>query len=227
MRKGAIVILAMLLLPAFAFAQNGPGLRRGHVTFGAGVLQSGGYDIGDATAQLRGNGPGTLPTPFTLFQAKSRLTAVTAPMIHVGIALSRTLAFETAASYGRPRLGVSITGDPEATAQELPGETVEQYLFEAGLTWQLPVRTGRRVAPFVAAGGGYLRQLHEDRTLVETGQVYHAGVGARYWLRGGGKSSKAFGLRGDLRVNLRRHGIDFENTMRAYPSAALFAFIGL
>lgn len=227
MRKGAIGILAMLLLPAFAFAQNGAGSRRGHITFGAGLLQSGGYDIGDATAQLRGNGPGTSPTPFTLFNAKSRITAATAPMVQIGIALSRTIAIETTASYGRPRLSVSITGDPEAPSQELPGETVEQYQIEAGLTWQLPVRTGRRVAPFVAAGGGYLRQLHEDRTLVETGQVYHAGIGARYWLRGGDRSSKAFGLRGDLRVNLRRHGIDFENTMRAYPSAALFAFIGL
>ncbi len=168
-------VMLAWLIPAVAFAQDGPGLRPGHFTFGAGVQQAGGYDIGDATAQLRGNGPGTLPTPFTLFQATSRFTAATAPMMHVGIALSRTLAFETAASYGRPRLAVSIAGDPEAPAQELPGETVEQYLFEAGLTWQLPVRTGRRVAPFVAAGAGYLRQLHEDRTLNTSCRHRHFG----------------------------------------------------
>lgn len=216
-----------LLTPAAAVAQDAPGLRRGHFTLGAGVAQAGGYDVGEASAQLRGNGPGTSPTPFTLFNAQSRFTPATAPMLQIGIALSRTLALEGSASYGLPRIAVSITGDAEAPAQELPGEQVEQYQFEAGLTWQLPIRIGRRVAPFATLGGGYLRQLHEDRTLVETGQVYHAGVGARYWLRGGGPGAKALGVRGDARLNFRRHGIDFDGQMRAYPSVSLSAFIGL
>jgi hypothetical protein len=225
--KRGLLLAVLALAPAVANAQEGPGLRRGHFTIGAAAAWSGGYEVGDSQALLRGNGPGTSPTPYALFNAKSRLTSATGPMLQVGLALSRTLAFEGGATFTHPHVGVSITGDVEAPAQDLPGERLEQYLFEAGLTWQLPVRLGPRIAPFVSAGGGYLRQLHEDRTLVETGQIYHAGVGARYWLRGGGAASKAIGLRGDVRLNLRRQGIDFENKMRAYPTLSLSAFIGL
>lgn len=219
--------LGLVLEPSIVSAQDGVGLRRGHFTFGVGVTQSGGYDVGDASAQLRGNGPGASPTPVTLFNANSRFTPAAAPTLRIGIALSRMFALEGSASYGHPRIAVSISGDAEAPAQELPGEQVQQYQFEAGLTWQLPIRIGRRVAPFAAIGGGYLRQLHEGRTLVETGQVYHAGVGARYWLRGGGPGATALGVRGDARLNFRRHGIDFDGQMRAYPSVSLSAFIGL
>lgn len=227
-RVGRVGLVVMaLLVPALASAQESPALRAHHFTIGAAVGQSGAYDVGDATAQLRGNGLGASATPFTLFNAESRVTAATAPAIQVGFALSRTLALEGSAMFTHPRISVSISGDAEAPAQELPGERLQQYQFEAGLTWQVPVRMGRRLAPFVGAGGGYLRQLHEDRTLAETGQVYHAGVGARYWLRGGTAASKAIGLRGDVRLNLRRNGIDFEDKMRAYPSVSLSAFIGL
>lgn len=219
--------MLMLLMPAVAAAQDGPGLRPGHFTIGAAAVWSGGYAVGDSSAQLRGNGPGSSPTPFTLFRATSRVTSTPGPMVQVGIALSRTLALEGSATFAQPHVAVAISGDAEAPSQELPGEKLEQYQFEAGLTWQLPIRAGRRLAPFVGVGGGYLRQLHEDRTLAETGQIYHAGVGARYWLRGGGAASKAIGIRGDLRLNLRRNGIDFENKMRTYPSVSLSAFIGL
>jgi hypothetical protein len=221
------VLGCLLLVPAVAVAQDRPGLRRGHFTIGAAAVQSGGYGVGDATAQLRGNGPGASAAPFTLFTAKSRVTAVTAPLLQIGFALSRTLALEGSVTFANPRVAVAISGDPEAPSQELPGEQLQQYQFEGGLTWQLPILAGRRVATFVGAGGGYLRQLHEDRTLAESGQIYHAGVGARYWLRGGGAASRALGLRGDLRLNLRRKGIDFEDKMRAYPSLSLSAFIGL
>ena len=36
--------------------------------------------------------------------------------------------------------------------------------------------------PFVTAGGGYLRQLHEGLTVIEEGRVFYVGGGARYWI---------------------------------------------
>ena len=120
-----------------------------------------------------------------------------------------------------------ITADAEAPSQELAGEKLQQYVFDGGITWQLPVSTGPRLALFVSGGGGYLRQLHEERTLGETGQVYYTGAGARYWLRGGHGASKALGVRGDVRVNVRRKGIDFEDKMRTYPTFSVFLFVGL
>ena len=81
--------------------------------------------------------------------------------------------------------------------------------------------------PSSSGGAAFLRQLHEDRTLAETGQIYYAGGGARYWLRGGHGAGRAVGLRGDARVNFRRNGIDFEDTMRTYPTFSLSVFVGL
>ena len=95
------------------------------------------------------------------------------------------------------------------------------------MVWHLPRRGGARLRPFVIGGGGYLRQLHEERTLVETGQLYYFGFGARYWLRGGSGTARAFGLRGDLRANLRRGGIDFEDKNRVFPTLAVHLFLSL
>jgi hypothetical protein len=221
------MLIAAFLTPGVAFAQDHPALRAHHFTLGAGLLKSGGYDLGAATAELRGNAVGASPPPFTLFTTDSHLTSVTAPEFRAGFALTRTLAIEFGASLAHPRVGVAIAGDAEAPAQELFGEELEQYQFDVGLTWQLPIPMGARVAPFVIVGGGHLRQLHEDRTLAETGQIYYAGGGARYWLRGGSAASKAIGVRGDVRINLRRKGIDFEDKMRSYPTVSLSLFIGL
>jgi hypothetical protein len=221
------VVLAAGLFAVPAQAQEAPGLRTHHVTFGAGVLWSGGYDVGDATAQLRGNAVGASAPAFNWFSAGSRFTPGAAPEFHVGFALSPTIAIDGAISYARPRIAVAISGDAEAPSQELDGEKIEQYALGAGVTWQLPVATAVRFAPFVSIGGLYLRQLHEDRALAETGGIYYAGGGARYWLRGGRGNSAAAGVRVDARVNLRKDGIDFENKMRAYPTLTLSLFVGL
>ncbi|HYE88586.1 MAG TPA: hypothetical protein VEA16_19625 [Vicinamibacterales bacterium] len=219
--------LALSIVPALASAQSSPSLRPGHVTISAGVAVSGPYGVGDATAELRSNRPGPAPPPFTLFRADSRVTRATSPEFRVGLALSRRLAIEAGASLSRPRITVAIADDLEAPAQQLAGERLQQYLFDAALTWQLPIRVGGRLAPFVAAGGGYLRQLHEDRMLAETGELYFAGAGARYWLRGRSGSSMALGFRGDVRANVRRNGIDFANKERVFPSLSVSVFLGL
>jgi len=87
-----------------------------------------------------------------------------------------------------------------------------------------PVVAGR-LRPFVAAGGGYLRQLYSERTLVETGQVYFAGAGVRYWLRGGDGIRRSVGVRSDIRAQWRRDGVEFEGRTRVAPvwAAHLFA----
>jgi hypothetical protein len=126
----------------------------------------------------------------------------------------------------RRALAFSISGDPEATAQEMAGESLQHFVFDAGVLWELPIRAAR-VRTFASGGAGYLRQLHQDRTLVKSGQVYYFGGGARYWLRGRPESSRSLGLRGDLRLNLRRNGIEFEDRTRLYPTLSLLMFLDL
>ena len=221
-------IVALLLLVASpAIAQEAPQLRDNRVTINAGITWLGGYDVGTSTAQLRGNGTGPTAPPFTLFTADSRFSTAVAPELRVGVSLTRRLTIEGGASLSHPSIGVSIAGDPETPAQELPGEELQQYVFDGGLTWQLPVNLGRTVAPFATGGAGYLRQLHEDRTLAETGRVYYAGGGVRYWLRGGLDDKRPFGLRGEFRINIRSNGVDFEDKVRTYPTFSVFAFIGI
>jgi len=226
-RTGFIaILLALLGLPGLASAQDAPALRVHRFVIGGGVVWSGGYDIGDATASLRGNGPGAAPPGVTLFTAKSSITPATSPELQVGFAATKRLAVEFGLAFTRPHIGVEIAGDVEAPSQELPGERLQQYVMGGGVTWQVPIRMGARMAPFVSGGAAFLRQLHEDRTMAATGQIYYAGGGARYWLRGGHGAGRAYGLRGDARVNFRRQGIDFEDQMRIYPTLSLSVFVG-
>lgn len=187
----------------------------------------GGYDVGTSSAQLRGNGTGTTPPSFTLFTADSHFSPASAPEIRLSFSLTPRITIEGGASLSHPRVGVRIAGDLEAAAQELPGEKLQQYVFDGGLSWQLPLSLGRRLAPYVTGGAGHLRQLHEDRTFAETGRIYYAGGGARYWLRGGHGRARPAGLRGEFRLNVRDKGIDFEDQMRTYPTFSLFLFIGI
>lgn len=223
----ALMCVAMVAASGVARAQEAPALREHRFTIGAGLAWSGSYDIGDATAQLRGNGPGPSASPVTLFTSDSSITSATSPELRIGFAMTRGIALEFGMSVTHPHIAVAIDGDAEAPSQALPGEKLDQYLFEGGATWQLPVRMGTRLAPFIAGGVTFLRQLHEDRTLAETGQIYQAGGGARYFLRGGHGITRAVGLRGDARVNFRRHGIDFHDTMRTYSTFTLSVFVGL
>lgn len=225
--KGCSIAALLVIMVTSAIAQEAPELRDNRITINAGITRLGGYDVGGSSAQLRGNATGATPPSFILLTADSHFTSATAPEVRVGISLTRRLVIEGGASLSHPRVGVSISDDAEAAAQELIGEELQQYVFDGGLNWQLPIDMGRRLAPFVTGGAGYLRQLHEDRTLAETGRIYYAGGGARYWLRGGRGNAIPAGLRGEFRLNIRSNGIDFEDKVRAYPTFSLFLFIGL
>jgi hypothetical protein len=229
---GGLLIALWLYSAAPAVAQEAPHLRVHRVTLGGSLVWSGGYDIGDASAQLRGNAPGPTAPAFNWFSSSSRMTRVFAPGLHVGFAVTPTIAIDGGVAYAKPHIAYSIARDAETTALDLPGEQIEEYVVGAALTWQLPL--GRKatvalgkLAPFVTGGAAYLRQLHEDRALAENGQVYYAGGGARYWLKGGSGASRDLGVRADARFNVRRRGIDFENRTRTYPSVTVTLFVGL
>ena len=194
---------------------------------GAGIAWLGGYAIGDATAELRGNGTGATTPPFTLFTADSRIRRPPRRSCE-SVSLSRRSSRSKAArAFAHPRIGVSDCGDPEAAAQDLPGEELQQYVFDGGADLAAADRPGRAAGARSCLGGaGYLRQLHEDRTLAETGQIYYAGGGARYWLRGGHGRSGRSGCAATCAVNVRSNGIDFEDKMRTYPTFSVFVFIG-
>jgi hypothetical protein len=222
-----LTAVALVATATTSFAQDAPQLRVHRVAINLGVTWLGGYDVGVATANLRGNGTGASVPAFALLTANSHFMPAVAPEIRIGFSISPRWTIEGGGQLGQPRIGIGISGDAEAGAQDLAGEQLQQYVFDAGVNWQLPIGLGGRLAPFVGGGAGYLRQLHEDRTLAETGQVYYAGGGARYWLRGGHGATRPIGIRGEFRINVRRQGIDFANATRAYPAVSLGAFVGI
>jgi hypothetical protein len=227
-----LIALALVLSvggTSHAVAQGGqipPSLRAHHVTVSGGLVWTGGYSIGSATARLRGNGVGATAPSFTLFHADSSFDAVAGVDGRVGFAVTPALTVEAGVSYQRPGITTELSQDAEAAPVTLDAERVAQYLFDAAVSWQIPrARFGSRVRPFVIAGGGYLRQLYDERTVVETGSVYYAGGGVRYWLRGGDGQSRSIGLRGDGRAMWRLNGVDFEDQTRMAPMATLHMFV--
>ena len=217
----ATILVAMLLLCV------GTANADAQVTISAGPEWLGGHPLGTSTAQLRTNAPGTTPPPFTLLTVDSRIAPSAAGEMRVGVAITRRLTLEGGAAFGRRRVPLSISGDLEAGPQRLDGESLHHYVFDGGLAFQLRRPSGTRLRSFVLGGAGYLRQLHQDRTLVKAGQIFYAGGGAKYWLRQRPDSSRSLGVRGDVRLNVRRQGVDFENKTRLYPSVSLLLFVAL
>ena len=196
-----------------------------HITVSAGLLWSGGYAIGDRTVELRGNAVGPTAPAFTLFRAESSVDATAGVTGRVGFAVTRSVTVEFGVSYQRPGVTTSLSQDAEAPATTIDAEQLSQYVFDAALLWQLPrAKFGTRARPFVIGGGGYLRQLYHERTLVEHGSVYYAGAGIRYWLRGGDGTAHAFGIRADGRLQGRLDGVEFESKTRVAPGFTALAF---
>jgi hypothetical protein len=218
-----------LVADARAFAQgtpDAPSLRAHHVTVSGGLVWTGGYAIGSSDAELRGNGLGTSAQPFTLFRSDSSIDAVVGVDARVGFALTPGLTIEGGMSFQRPGITTELSEDGEAAPVTLDAERIAQYLFDAAVTWQIPgARIGSRIRPFVIAGGGYLRQLYDERTLVETGSVYYGGAGVRYWLRGGDGQSRSIGLRADGRAMWRLNGVNFDERTRVAPMGTVHLFV--
>ena len=222
-----LVLVLVLVLGATASAQRSeaPTLRAHRINVAGGVTWSGSYPAGSRDALLRSSALGATPPPFTLFSSRSTVESIAGLDARLGFALTSNLALEAGGAFARPRVSTAISADPEVASQVLAGEQLDQYVFEAGAVWQLPLRFGRRARPFVTGGAGYLRQLHQGRTLVEQGEIYYAGGGLRYWLRGGDGLKRSLGLRADARAMWKKHGIDFENKTRLFPTLSVGAFL--
>jgi len=219
MIRFSVLLLAVLAIGASATEAQ-------QVTVSGGLGWSGGYEIGSSRAVLRTNATGPTPPPFTLFNVDSRIAPAPGAELRVGVGIGSRLIVEGGALFARRRLPFRVFGDAEAPSDELDGESIQHYLFDGGVLYDLPLsRPQLRV--FASGGAGYLRQLHQDRTLVESGQVYYLGGGVRYWLRGLPTSARSIGLRSDVRVNFRRGAIEFADSLRVYPTISLLMFIAL
>lgn len=226
MRRAPLSVLAccacacLAVVPSLASAQP----REGHLEIGASVGIARGHDLGTEKAVESGNGVPS-GSPVTLFQASSMLER--GPMFEGRVAwhLTRAFAVEGTVGMTRTHLKTSITNDFEQAPPVSSTSRLTQYTIEAGVLWQPNGLwfAHSRVRPFVTGGGGYLRQLHDGATLVETGRSAFAGGGVKVALHQatGPRPSKlkTVGLRADARVNFTHGGFDVDGVVwRTYPS---------
>jgi opacity protein-like surface antigen len=221
--RGCCAGLALLVAAPAAAQTPVPSVARFEVDAGAGWL--GGALLGSSDADLRG--PAAAPSTFRLFSVESRFEA--APTFHLkaGVALSRRFGVEGGVTFSHPGLRASVTDDAEAAPPITVAERIDQYSFDAGVIVMISeLALGSRTLPFATAGAGYLRQLHEGRTVVEQGLVFHTGGGIKHWLMARDQRFiSGAGLRVDARLYLMSGGIAFEDRPRPQGAVSGSVFL--
>ncbi len=184
-----------------------------------------GAEMGTEVAELRANR--VPPAPFALFTTETRQAATAGFDVRIGYWLTRVIAVEGGFAYMRPELQTRISGDAEGAAPLNVGDDIDQYFIDASVVWLFErFRFMGQTVPFVSGGGGYLRQLHEGQTLVETGQVYNVGGGLRHWLRTSSTGwMRGLGVRFDGRVYILVDGVQFENRRKTHGALSGMLFI--
>lgn len=182
--------------------------HKGSIEVSGGVLWNQGFDMGSATAELTRN-PGTGTGPYDLFTAATSVGAATGVQARVGVYLTRALSIEAGAQYSRPVLSTALANDVEQASDTVATETLARYVFDGSVLYHF--RAKSKAVPFVVAGGGYIRELHDGYGVVVTGNEIHAGAGLKYWLTSG---KHRFGLRVEAGGTSRSGGVDFKDTRR-------------
>jgi hypothetical protein len=215
MRRPAIpttIVLAVLMAAAVpAAAQSGGSAGAIDVAVGALYLNRSPLSSGDAKE--------TTPTggSFSLFSTSSTLSAMTGGELHVGVHMIESLELFGAASFGSRQLRIEATNDKENAAAVTASEKLQQFTFTGGVLWFL---SQTRVAPFLSAEAGQMRQLHEDKTLVESGLVYMAGAGVNMLFAARGTAGLR--LAGRAMVRSKQFLLD---TKRVSPAVGVSVFV--
>lgn len=164
---------------------------------------------------------------YRLFSTSTELAAAPAFEVRLGRRLTRVIQVDLALGYASPMLTTSISNDAENGAATVASEPMRQISLVAAVVVYVPQwRAGSGVLPFVTGGGGYLRELHEGSTLLQTGGIYHVGAGVMIPLvsreRAGGV--KQFGIRADGHLLFRTGGVAMDGVAHTTPALAASVF---
>jgi hypothetical protein len=214
---GFLVGLLALGWPAVATGQAATG-RAGSFELAIGGVWTSPSSLGSDDATETANQTGG--PPFTLFEASSEIDSGLGAEARLSYYLTPRIAIEGGGIVAWQQVSTRVTSDVEG----IPDVTAVEDLTEFVVDGAVAVHLGPlgRLTPFVRAGAGYLRQLHEGESLVDEGIVYHAGAGATWWLSSPRRGFfKRWGLRGDARVVIRDGGftLDDEDDVRVGATA--------
>ncbi len=176
--------------------------------------------LGTRNANLTSNDlPGTA---YRWFSANGKFRSAPGIDVRGSYNVTGAIAVEGGLTYSRPAIAFTVANDTEGASDfTAPGETVSQFFVDASLVAYLSRYrfAGGRARPFVEVGAGYLRELHGQASAasgylaLESGQVYHAGAGVKYFFRPRPTGFvKAYGLRFDARFYVRNGGFSFDGS---------------
>jgi hypothetical protein len=216
--------IALCLHAGTGLAQSANPAAAGRFELSVGAVWFGTSAIGSRDATLTGSGGDR----FRLFSTSSEIGDATGLHVRLGRRVTRVIEAEASASYASPLLITTIANDAENAAPTSASESARQFTIEGGALVNLTRwRSGSRVFPFVTAGGGYLRELHEGGTLAQTGKVVYVGGGARIPLvsRTARQRLTQLGVRADLRAVVRSGGVTFDGQSHISPTVAASLFV--
>jgi hypothetical protein len=213
----AAVWAAIMAAPRPAAAQPSAAQPRLDVTVSGAWWD--GYDLGQRRAAI--TGPQT-PTgsPVTLFESDVAILPGPGAELRLGWRVFRSVYAEATGGLGVNHIEARIHDDIEQAPAMTVSSTLTQITIEGGAlvdVASLRLPAGRLV-PFVAGGGGYLRQVHEDRVLIETGRTFYAGAGVKWH----SEAARPRGLvqrlvvRADARFVSRTDGVGVDDERRHY-----------
>jgi hypothetical protein len=221
-RALACAALLSLVCPSVAGAQFYVGRDAPHAgsfELSGGAVWSRGFEQGSVSAEETRNST-TDTGPFVLFTAKPRMESATGGQARFGVYLAPALSVEGGVQYARPRITTRLDDDAESAEAVTAAETLTRLIADASVLFHLTgisFGDGRGV-PFVRAGAGYLRELHEKNEVIETGSEYHVGGGLKVWF---GRGRRRTGVRVDGGLLFRTGGADTPDTKRTVPTAGI------
>jgi hypothetical protein len=224
-RWPAVLVVAALsgVHVPHARAQSSDGRLPGRFEFAVGPLWLGRTSFGTSDASETAADGGR----FRLFSTSSELKSSSGLEARAGIRMTRALQAEAVAAYSMPVLTVRASGDVENGAPVSATESITQLTVQGALVAHLTAwHAGRGGVPFVTAGAGYLRQLHQSHTVVETGETYHLGGGVKYlFLSRGAARFKGVGVRAEVRAVAGTKGIAIDHRAHISPALAASIFV--
>jgi hypothetical protein len=178
-----------------------------------------GYDLGRQRASL--TGPQT-PTgsPVTLFDTDVAIRSGPGAEVRLGWRVFRGIYAEATGGVGVNTIEARVDGDIEQAPAITVSSTLTQITIEGGALAELATVAlpAGNLVPFVDGGGGYLRQVHEDRVLIETGRTLYVGGGVK-WHSGAVQPHgfvQRLVVRADARFVTRTGGVDVADERRSY-----------
>lgn len=178
-----------------------------------------GYDLGERRASI--TGPQT-PTgsPVTLFDTRNTIRSGPGAELRLGWRVLRGIYAEATGGLGASTIEARVDADIEAAPAITVTSRLTQITIEGGGLVEVASRRlpAGRLVPFVTGGGGYLRQVHEARVLIETGRTIYVGAGIKWHsdaVRPRGVVQRLVG-RADVRLVSRTAGVDVADERRHY-----------